>query len=118
MVKVDTSVAQMRKGVLEMCVLAIISIQEAYASDIIDKLKHARLIVVEGTLYPILTRLKNDAYLTYRWEESNAGPPRKYYTITPEGNQFLDELKSGWSEMVDAVNQIIVKEMKEKEVSE
>lgn len=100
-----------------MCVLAIISMEEAYASDIIDKLKLAKLIVVEGTLYPILMRLKNDAYLTYRWEESNAGPPRKYYRITPEGKQFLTDLKTGWEDMVNAVNEIIVKEANEKEVA-
>lgn len=117
MVKADTSVAQMRKGVLEMCVLAIISMEEAYASDIIDKLKHAKLIVVEGTLYPILTRLKNDAYLTYRWEESNAGPPRKYYRITPEGTQFLQELKSGWDDMIMAVNQLVKNQANEQEVA-
>lgn len=96
--------AQMRKGVLEFCILSVLSKGDAYTSEIIDKLKEARLIVVEGTLYPLLTRLKNDGVLTYRWEESMAGPPRKYYKITVQGEQFLKELKEGWAELVYAVN--------------
>jgi PadR family transcriptional regulator PadR len=104
MEKADSTIAQMRKGVLEMCVLAAISSREAYASDILDRLKLSHLIVVEGTLYPILTRLKNEGFLSYRWEESNSGPPRKYYTITAEGTAFLLELRSGWDELVSAVS--------------
>ena len=107
MEKTDSSVAQMRKGVLEMCVLAIISNQEAYASDILNCLKEARLIVVEGTLYPILSRLKNEGHLQYRWEESNSGPPRKYYSITPVGQDFLAELNSGWRSLAMAVDEVI-----------
>mgnify|MGYP002397156315 CR=1 FL=1 len=94
----------MRKGVLEYCVLAIISGKEVYASDIIEKLKEAEMIVVEGTLYPLLTRLKNDNLLSYRWEESKSGPPRKYYSITEQGKQLLKELHEGWKIMVDSVN--------------
>ena len=104
MEKADSTIAQMRKGVLEMCVVAAISSREAYASDILDRLKQSHLIVVEGTLYPILTRLKNEGFLSYRWEESNSGPPRKYYSITPEGTAFLSELRSGWDELVSAVS--------------
>jgi PadR family transcriptional regulator, regulatory protein PadR len=104
MEKADSTIAQMRKGVLEMCVLAAISSREAYASDILDRLKQSHLIVVEGTLYPILTRLKNEGFLSYRWEESNSGPPRKYYSITTEGTVFLSELRSGWDELVAAVS--------------
>jgi len=106
MEKADSTIAQMRKGVLEMCVLAAISSREAYASDILDRLKQSHLIVVEGTLYPILTRLKNEGFLSYRWEESNSGPPRKYYSITEEGAVFLSELHSGWNELVRAVNSL------------
>lgn len=98
---------QMRKGVIELCTLAIISQKDAYASDIIDKLKNSDLIVVEGTLYPLLTRLKNEGLLSYRWEESTSGPPRKYYQLTPEGAVMLDQLKASWEELTKAVNSII-----------
>lgn len=106
MEKAESTIAQMRKGVLEMCVLAAISSREAYASDILVRLKQSHLIVVEGTLYPILTRLKNDGYLSYRWEESNSGPPRKYYSITPSGKEFLAGLRAGWDEMNTAVGRL------------
>ncbi len=103
MEKADSTIAQMRKGVLEMCVLAAIGSHEAYASGILDRLKQSHLIVVEGTLYPILTRLKNEGFLNYRWEESNSGPPRKYYSITSEGIEFLSELRLGWNDLVRSV---------------
>jgi len=99
--------AQMRKGVLELCILAIIAQQDAYASDIITKLKEARLIVVEGTLYPLLTRLKNDGLTIYRWEESKTGPPRKYHQITGKGLQELEGLKADWQGLVRSVGNII-----------
>jgi PadR family transcriptional regulator PadR len=98
---------QMRKGVLELCTLAIISEKDAYASDIIDTLKASDLIVVEGTLYPMLTRLKNEGMLSYRWEESTSGPPRKYYQLTSEGKETLNRLKQNWVDLTKAVNQII-----------
>ena len=98
--------AQMRKGVLELCILSIIDKSDAYASDIIDKLKESELIVVEGTLYPLLTRLKNDGFLTYRWEESKSGPPRKYYMITEIGKRILQELSSSWNNLLESVNKI------------
>ena len=107
MEKADSTIAQMRKGVLEMCVMAAIEEQEAYASDILERMKQAHLIVVEGTLYPILTRLKNEGFLSYRWEESTSGPPRKYFCLTPEGLLFLRELKTGWSDLAGAVNRTI-----------
>lgn len=95
--------SQMRKGVLEYCILSIIKNNEAYASDILERLKEADLIVVEGTLYPLLTRLKNDGLLNYRWEESTSGPPRKYYGLTDEGQEFLKDLDTTWNELVTAV---------------
>jgi PadR family transcriptional regulator PadR len=107
MEKAESTIAQMRKGVLEMSVLAAINGNEAYASDILERLKQAHLIVVEGTLYPILTRLKNEGFLSYRWEESNSGPPRKYYSVTPSGHNFLDELQSGWNDLVSAVSLLL-----------
>ena len=82
----DNVKAQMRKGILEYCILAILSREDSYAPKIIAELKQAEMIVVEGTLYPILTRQKNAGLLTYRWEESPQGPPRKYYTLTDKGN--------------------------------
>ena len=99
--------AQMRKGVLELCILAIIATQDAYASDIIAKLKENRLIVVEGTLYPLLTRLKNDGLTMYRWEESKSGPPRKYHQITPKGKLALEELKTDWYDLVGSVDNLV-----------
>tara|TARA_R110000868_G_scaffold59950_2_gene183877 strand:+ start:675 stop:1007 length:333 start_codon:yes stop_codon:yes gene_type:complete len=104
--KLENTKAQMRKGVLELCILAIIKQKESYPSDIIEKLKAEKLIIVEGTLYPLLTRLKNTGILSYRWEESKSGPPRKYYSLTPLGNEFLKELDKTWQELVNAVNQI------------
>ena len=97
----------MRKGVLELCILSIIEEKDAYASDILDRLRDARLIVVEGTLYPLLTRLKNDGMTSYRWEESKSGPPRKYHQITDAGRTFLRELKRDWNDLVLAIQKII-----------
>lgn len=98
--------AQMRKGVLEYCILLVIDGKPLYASDIIEELKNAKMIVVEGTLYPLLTRLKNDGLLAYKWEESTQGPPRKYYELTDEGRFFLTEMGASWDELVDAVRTI------------
>jgi PadR family transcriptional regulator PadR len=96
--------AQMRKGVLELCILAILSQGDAYPTEIIEKLKGTKLVVVEGTLYPLLTRLKNTGLLAYRWEESNSGPPRKYYKLTAEGETYLKDLQHAWKALVEAVN--------------
>ena len=96
----------MRKGILEMCILSVISKRDAYASDIIAEMKDAKLLVVEGTLYPLLTRLKNDSYLSYRWEESKSGPPRKYYNITENGSKLLAELFDSWDELSNSIEQI------------
>ncbi|GIV33816.1 MAG: PadR family transcriptional regulator [Chitinophagales bacterium] len=100
----DNAKVQMRKGILEYCILSIISArEEAYASDILEVLKDARLLVVEGTLYPLLTRLKNSGMLSYEWKESTSGPPRKYYRLTARGKKFLHELDETWSELEYAV---------------
>jgi len=101
--------AQMRKGVLELCILSILSQGDAYPTEIIEKLKETKLVVVEGTLYPLLTRLKNTGLLTYRWEESTSGPPRKYYKLTEIGEQYLKEVKASWFELVEIVNKTISK---------
>jgi len=103
--KIENTTAQMRKGILEYCILSILKHGEAYPSDILARLKKANLIVVEGTLYPLLTRLKNAGLLTYRWEESKSGPPRKYYALTPVGETFLSELDVAWKDLVKAVKQ-------------
>jgi PadR family transcriptional regulator PadR len=102
----ENAKAQMRKGLLEYCILSILSKNDAYASDIINTLKKSKLIVVEGTLYPLLTRQKNSGLLSYRWEESTQGPPRKYYKITDKGTEFLNELDNSWNELVEAVKNI------------
>jgi PadR family transcriptional regulator PadR len=102
----ENTQAQMRKGILEYCILSILNQQEAYPSEILEKLKEAKLIVVEGTLYPLLTRLKNMELLSYRWEESQSGPPRKYYSITKMGKAFLEELATTWSDLNYAVQKI------------
>jgi PadR family transcriptional regulator PadR len=104
--KVENTKAQMRKGILEYCILTVLSNREAYPSDIIKELKEAKLIVVEGTLYPLLTRLKNAGLLQYNWVESSSGPPRKYYALTKDGQKFLNELKNTWDELHEAVQLI------------
>jgi PadR family transcriptional regulator PadR len=101
---IDNTQSQMRKGVLEFCILSIIRQGEAYPSDIVEKMKAANLNILEGTLYPLLTRLKNADFLTYRWIESNSGPPRKYFTLTDKGLAFYGELESTWNELANAVN--------------
>lgn len=101
--KIENVKAQMRKGVLEYCILTIMNQQDCYATDILRKLKDARLIVVEGTLYPLLTRQKNAGLLSYRWEESPQGPPRKYYKLTDAGREFLKDLDTSWEDLVKAV---------------
>jgi PadR family transcriptional regulator PadR len=98
--------SQMRKGYLEYCIILIISKKPAYVSDIINELKEARMIVVEGTLYPLLSRLKNNGILSYQWQESVSGPPRKYYELTEAGQAFLAELESGWEELKQAVEHL------------
>ncbi len=103
---VENSKAQMRKGILEYCILLMLSRKDAYATDIINQLKTAKLIVVEGTLYPLLTRQKNAGLLTYRWEESTQGPPRKYYTLTEIGKSYLKELDKSWIELVNSIESI------------
>ena len=97
--KIENTKAQMRKGVLEYCILSILKDGEAYTSDILETLKDAKMLVVEGTIYPLLTRLKNAGLLNYRWEESTSGPPRKYYELTETGKLFLKELNTTWSEL-------------------
>ena len=101
--KIENTKAQMRKGVLEYCILLLIKDNELYPSEVIAKLKESKLIVVEGTLYPLLTRLKNAGILTYRWEESLSGPPRKYYSLTPIGETFANELSTTWNGLEKAV---------------
>lgn len=101
---VDNAKSQMRKGMLEYCVLLLLSHEASYANDIITRLKEAELIVVEGTLYPLLTRLKKDELLSYEWRESTQGPPRKYYALTPQGRAFLNELDGAWTELAHTVN--------------
>lgn len=105
----ENTKAQMRKGILEFCILSLIDKREMYVSDLIDELKKGKLDVVEGTLYPLLTRLKNAEFLSYRWEESTGGPPRKYYQITEKGKLFLTELLNTWNDLTDSVNQITLK---------
>ena len=100
---VDNVRSQMRKGVLEYCILCILNKKEAYASSMIDELKAANMIVVEGTLYPLLIRQKNQGLLSYRWEESTQGPPRKYYVITEKGREQLAEMDAAWEEMVQSI---------------
>ncbi len=99
----ENTKVQIRKGILEYCILSIITRGEVYASDILTTLKDAKLIVVEGTLYPLLTRLKNSGLLSYQWVESKSGPPRKYYKLTILGEKFLGELDQTWEDIVFAV---------------
>ena len=102
----SASKAQMRKGVLELCILRILNNGEAYTSDIVSALQDVDLLVVEGTLYPLLTRMKKAGNLTYRWAESASGPPRKYYSMTPQGENMLAELETIWAQFVASVNSL------------
>ena len=101
---VDNTKSQMRKGMLEYCILLLLHRQPSYANDIIVQLKEAKMIVVEGTLYPLLTRLKNDKLLKYEWQESTQGPPRKYYALTMDGEEALRQLDESWDELAFTVN--------------
>lgn len=101
---VDNAKSQMRKGMLEYCVLLLLSREASYANDIITRLKESEIIVVEGTLYPLLTRLKKNGLLSYEWRESTQGPPRKYYELTPDGRTFLAELDNAWNELARTVS--------------
>ena len=107
--EIANTTAQMRKGVLEFCILCILSEKDAYPSEIIEAMKDAKLIVVEGTLYPLLMRLKNEGQLSYEWKESTSGPPRKYYKLTPDGKEFLKGLYVSWKELVGSVELIAKK---------
>lgn len=104
--KLENTKAQMRKGVLEYCILSILYQQDAYVGQLLEILKDAELLVVEGTIYPLMTRLKNAKLLDYRWEESTSGPPRKYYSLTPKGEEFLTELGATWVALQHSVNHV------------
>lgn len=104
---IENAKVQMRKGILEYCILQIISRGEVYASNMLEELTAAKIMVVEGTLYPLLTRLKNAGFLDYKWVESNSGPPRKYYILTEKGQLFLSELNATWNDLQESVQQII-----------
>ncbi|PWJ60186.1 PadR family transcriptional regulator PadR [Dyadobacter jejuensis] len=104
---IENAQVQMRKGILEFCILHIISRGEVYASDMLDELTSARMMVVEGTLYPLLTRLKNSGWLEYKWVESSSGPPRKYYVLTEEGKVFMEAMETTWFDLADSVSYVI-----------
>ena len=112
---IENTKAQMRKGVLEYCILSILKDEDAYVAEILDTLKNSKMLVVEGTVYPLLTRLKNVGLLNYRWEESTSGPPRKYYGLTDTGKLFLNELNTTWSELQNAVNLVTQSKSKSNE---
>lgn len=105
----ENTQAQMRKGILEFCILLIISRGKVYCSDILTELKQADLLVVEGTVYPMLTRLKNSGLLSYDWEESPSGPPRKYYSLTLKGKETLNQLTKTWGALNKSINSLVKK---------
>jgi PadR family transcriptional regulator, regulatory protein PadR len=104
---IDNTQSQMKKGILEFCILSIIKRGEAYPSDIVEEMKTANMQILEGTLYPLLTRLKNAEMLNYRWVESSGGPPRKYFSLTEKGEQFYQELATTWNDLVSSVNKVV-----------
>lgn len=103
---VDNAKSQMRKGMLDYCIMLLLKEKPYYTTDIIRRLKEANLLVVEGTLYPLLTRLKNDGILSYEWQESTQGPPRKYYVLTEEGREALQQMDLTWNELENTVHNI------------
>ena len=107
---IENTQSQMRKGLLEFCILSVIRRGEAYPSDIVEEMRGANLQILEGTLYPLLTRLKNEEMLTYRWVESNSGPPRKYFSLTGKGETFYRELELTWNELSNGVNALANKQ--------
>ena len=107
---IENTQSQMKKGILEFCILSIIRRGEVYPSDIVEEMRAANLQILEGTLYPLLTRLKNAEMLTYRWVESSSGPPRKYFSLTPKGEAFYKELEDTWQELANGVNALTNKE--------
>ena len=90
---------QLRKGFLAYCVLKVCSSQPQYTSDIITRLREAEMVVVEGTIYPLLSRLQKDGLLTHEWQESEQGPPRKYYKTTSYGDQVSDQVSKKISQL-------------------
>ena len=104
---VENTQVQMRKGILEFCILHVISRGEVYASDMLEELTQVKIMVVEGTLYPLLTRLRKAGLVDYKWVESKSGPPRKYYTLTPDGKEFLAALNFTWEELIGSTQSII-----------
>lgn len=110
---IENTQSQMRKGILEFCILSIIRRGEAYPSDIVEEMKVAKLQILEGTLYPLLTRLKNAEMLTYRWVESNSGPQKKYFLLTEKGESFYKELEQTWNELSNGVNVLASKKSNE-----
>ena len=104
---IENTQSQMKKGILEFCILSIIRRSEAYPSDIIEEMKKSGLTLLEGTLYPLLTRLKNAEFLSYRWVESSEGPPRKYFSLTEKGESFYQQLFQTWNELSVGVHKII-----------
>lgn len=107
LMNIENTQVQMRKGILEFCILHIISRGEVYASDMLEELTSAKIMVVEGTLYPLLTRLRKAGLVDYKWVESTSGPPRKYYTLTDNGSEFLSGLNQTWEELVTSTQSII-----------
>src|SRR3954468_7982542 len=115
---IENTQSQMRKGILEFCILSVIRRGEAYPSNIVEEMKAANLQIFEGTLYPLLTRLKNAEMLSYRWVESNSGPPRKYFSLTPTGETFYKELETTWLELVNAVNALTTKKFEPQPIND
>lgn len=103
----DNTQSQMKKGILEFCILSVIKKGEAYPSDIVEEMKQANMQILEGTLYPLLTRLKNSGMLSYRWVESSSGPPRKYFSLTDKGQVFYSELEKTWRDLANGVERVI-----------
>jgi len=100
------TISQMRRGILEFCIVSLLAEQEIYTAELINRLKTANLIVTDGTLYPMLNRLQKAQLLQYRWEESDSGPPRKYYSLTETGKTYLNKLDMAWQDMTESVESI------------
>jgi PadR family transcriptional regulator PadR len=103
---VNEKFTPIRKGLLEFLILKIIAAERVYVADILQRLRSTEFATQEGTLYPLLSKLRREGLVDYEWRESDAGPPRKYYKLTPAGTALLAELDAYWRNINSTIEQL------------